>query len=106
MTAFFSAFERIKGRKPSHDDIKIYVSGLNKKIYGTHEKQMRDENTLLGQMIIIRSLDLITEKLPKSTNIGNVVEGSIKEIKSVFIQFEPQILLAHSNNLSTLQISA
>ena len=104
--AFSSAFYRIKGYKPSEDDIKLYVSGLNRKIYGTHEKKMRDENTLLGQMIVIRSLDLITERLPKTTNIGNTVDDSIKEIKTIFIAFEPQILLAYNNNESTLQISA
>ena len=104
--AFSSAFYRIKGYRPSEDDIKLYVSGLNRKIYGTHEKKMRDENTLLGQMIVIRSLDLITERLPKTTNIGNTVDDSIKEIKTIFIAFEPQILLAYNNNESILQISA
>lgn len=77
---FTRTFIKIKGRRPDSSEFALFVSGVNRKVFGFHEKGMRNQLTPHGYIVAINTFDEITRKLRGSLNIGHSVQDSVDKI--------------------------
>lgn len=80
MSQFKSTFISIYKRVPTNEEYGRFVAGVNKKVFGYHEKGMRKELTTHGYVVAINTFDEITSSLKATNNIGTSVQSSVDRI--------------------------
>jgi Rha family phage regulatory protein len=80
MSQFKSTFISIYKRIPTNEEYGRFVAGVNKKVFGYHEKGMRKELTTHGYVVAINTFDEITSSLKATNNIGTSVQSSVDRI--------------------------
>lgn len=80
MSQFKSTFISIYKRIPTNEEYGRFVAGVNKKVFGYHEKGMRKELTTHGYVVAINTFDEITSSLKSTNNIGTSVQSSVDRI--------------------------
>ena len=80
MSQFKSTFISIYKRVPTNEEYGRFVAGVNKKVFGYHEKGMRKELTTHGYVVAINTFDEITSSLKSTNNIGTSVQSSVDRI--------------------------
>ena len=106
MSQFKSTFISIYKRIPTNEEYGKFVAGVNKKVFGYHEKGMRGNLTSHGYVVAINTFDEICRSLKGSRNIGNSVQSSVdrinlelKEVKFPELATEPFALITNGTEL-------
>lgn len=106
MIQFKSTFISIYKRIPTNEEYGKFVSGVNKKVFGYHEKGMRGSLTSHGYIVAINTFDEICRSLKGSRNIGTSVQSSVdrinlelKEVKFPELATEPFALITSGTEL-------
>jgi Rha family phage regulatory protein len=106
MSQFKSTFVSIYKRTPTNEEYGKFVAGVNKKVFGYHEKGMRGSLTSHGYIVAINTFDEICRSLKGSRNIGTSVQSSVdrinlelKEVKFPELATEPFALITNGTEL-------